>query len=53
MVVCTQQAHNVATTSIQRLLNVKALIQRWNDVVSTLCARWVPTMTQIVTVLAW
>ena len=36
-----QQTHNVETTSIQRWFNVLTLNQRWIDVVSALCARWV------------
>ena len=37
-VVYSQQAHNVETTSIQSWYNIKALNQRWIDVVSTLYA---------------
>ena len=34
---CTQQAHNVQTTSLQRRCNVVMLQQRCNDVAATLC----------------
>ena len=37
----TLQAHNIETTSFQPWFNVKTLNQRWNDVVSVLCACWV------------
>ena len=36
----TQQAHNVATTSLQRRCNVMTLQRRCNDVDGTLCVCW-------------
>ena len=45
----SQQTHNVATTSLQRLCNVVTLQRRYNNVPATLCVCWVTALGFLIT----